>query len=148
MCMVSCCRNHSYTDGIPSHTPWHVGPQPGFFEGNEPIETPVRLSDEWHESIEKSELDVIALSLAMAMLVVVATVFCVFCREERDGTVSDAANICRSPPLCRVVFLTNSCHQDICSIWSEHRRINRQKIILDDFFRNESLELTTTTTLS
>ena len=90
------CRNHSYTD----LTPWHVGPQPGFFEGNEPIETSVRLSDEWHESIEKSELDVIALSLAMAMLVAVATVFCVFCREERDGTVSDAANNCRSPQLC------------------------------------------------
>jgi hypothetical protein len=83
---------------------WLVGPQPGFFEGNEPIETSVRLADEWHESTEKSEMDVIALSLVMATLVVVATVFCVFCREERDGTVSDAENICRSPPSCRVVF--------------------------------------------
>jgi hypothetical protein len=105
----------------------------------------VRLSDEWYKSTEKSELDVIALSLAMAMLVIITTVFCVFCREEKDGTVSVISQFIDRHI---VVVADEFRHQDICSIWSEHRRINNQKIKLDDFFRNESLELTTTTTLS
>eukprot|EP00571_Detonula_confervacea_P007149 CAMPEP_0172327528 /NCGR_PEP_ID=MMETSP1058-20130122/59834_1 /TAXON_ID=83371 /ORGANISM="Detonula confervacea, Strain CCMP 353" /LENGTH=954 /DNA_ID=CAMNT_0013044607 /DNA_START=137 /DNA_END=3001 /DNA_ORIENTATION=+ len=97
-----------------------VGPQPGFFQGNEPIEKSVRVSDEGYEPIDTSELNVIAYSLFMAVLVIAITVCCVFCREERDGT-------------------------DMFSIWTEHRRINRQKISMDDFFRKESLELTVKT---
>lgn len=64
-----------------------AGPQPGFFEGNEPIETSVRISDEGYESTEESEWGIIVHALFMAMLVLAITIFCVFCREERDGTV-------------------------------------------------------------
>lgn len=100
-----------------------IGPQPGFFEGNDPVETSVRVSDEGYEPIEGSNMDTIVYSLAMAMLVLLITVFCVFCREQRDGT-------------------------DLCSIWSEHRRIDKQRIKMDDFFISETqaLELTITTT--
>ena len=64
-----------------------IGPQPGFFESNDPIETSVRLSDEGYELVQESELDVIAYALFMAVLVLTVTIICVFCREERDGTV-------------------------------------------------------------
>ena len=64
------------------------GPQPGFFEKNDPIETSVRISDEGYERIQEDELGLMAYSLVMAVLVLFVTVVCVFCREERDGTVS------------------------------------------------------------
>lgn len=67
-----------------------TGPQPGFFEGNEPIETSVRVSDEGYTSVDESNINMIAYSLIMAVLVIGITVFCVFCREERDGTVSSS----------------------------------------------------------
>lgn len=95
-----------------------IGPPPGFFEGNDPIETSVRVSDEGYESVVVNELDIIAYSLVMAVVVLIITVVCVFCREERDGT-------------------------DICSVWSEHRQINKQRIKMDEFFYNESMELAT-----
>jgi hypothetical protein len=50
----------------------------------------------------------------MAAIVAVAVVFfCAFCREESDGT-------------------------DVFSVLKEHREIKRQKISMDDFFREES----------
>lgn len=64
-----------------------TGPRPGFFEGNDPVETSVRTSDEGYETVETSDLHVIAYSLFMAVLVLGITLCCVFCREERDGTV-------------------------------------------------------------
>lgn len=92
-----------------------IGPQPGFFEGNGPVETSVRVTDEGLAN--KSSVGVIrALMLAVAVMAV--TMCCVFCREERDGT-------------------------DIFSIWSEHRRISKQKISLDQFFSEEAMELST-----
>lgn len=100
-----------------------IGPRPGFFESNDPIETSIRISDQGYEAIVESELNVIAYSLVMALIVVVVTVVCVFFREERDGT-------------------------DVCSVWKERRQINKQRIKMDDFFANESLELTSMTTLS
>jgi len=100
-----------------------IGPRPGFFESNDPIETSVRISDQGYEAIVESELNVITYSLFMALIVVVITVVCVFFREERDGT-------------------------DVCSVWKERRQINKQRIKMDDFFANESLELTSMTTLS
>mmetsp|Transcript_7126 Transcript_7126/g.17692 ORF Transcript_7126/g.17692 Transcript_7126/m.17692 type:complete len:125 (+) Transcript_7126:1030-1404(+) len=96
-----------------------IGPQPGFFETNEPVETSVRISDAdyYKSTMQGSELDTIVYALFMAVLVLAVTVFCVFCREERDGT-------------------------DVFSIWSEHRHIDRQRIKMDDFFEKEELELT------
>lgn len=70
------------------------GPPPGFFEGNDPIETSVRVSDEGYESVVVNELDIIAYSLVMAVVVLIITVVCVFCREERDGTVSANMMMC------------------------------------------------------
>ena len=64
------------------------GPQPGFFEKNDPIETSVRISDDGYERIQEDELGLMAYSLVMAVLVLFVTVVCVFCREEMDGTVS------------------------------------------------------------
>ncbi|KAL7546410.1 hypothetical protein ACHAWF_009747, partial [Thalassiosira exigua] len=63
-----------------------IGPRPGFFEGNEPVETSVRPSDEGFEPAGESGLDAVAYSLFMAVVAVAVTLFCVFCREERDGT--------------------------------------------------------------
>jgi len=100
-----------------------IGPRPGFFESNDPIETSIRISDQDYEAIVESDLNVIAYSLVMALIVVVITVVCVFFREERDGT-------------------------DVCSVWSARRQINKQRIKMDDFFANESLELTSMTTLN
>lgn len=125
-----------------------LGPQPGFFERSEPIETSIRLSDEWHGSSEKSQINAISLYLAMAVIVVFVTVFCVFCREERDGTVCVVALFSHLYLLiipCDGSSEPTSFPQDICSIWTKRRRINSQRIKLDDFFRDESLELTTIT---
>lgn len=99
-----------------------IGPAPGFFEGKKPIETSVRPSDEAFVIEEQGLGGMVAYSLFMAVVVVAVVFFCVFCREESDGT-------------------------DVFSVLSEHRKISRQKISMDDFFTEEAengvqLELT------
>ena len=98
--------SHAHTnsmDGgslIKGHLDWfsvpvtiEIGPQPGFFQGNEPIEKSVRATDEGYEPVDVNELDAIAFSLIMAVVVIALTLICVFCREERDGTVRKCAVI-------------------------------------------------------
>ncbi|KAL7469136.1 hypothetical protein ACHAXS_009387 [Conticribra weissflogii] len=63
-----------------------IGPQPGFFEANTPIEVSVRPSDEAFVTVEQGLGGVIAYALVMAVLVIAAVFFCVFVREPSDGT--------------------------------------------------------------
>lgn len=94
-----------------------IGPQPGFFERNVPAEKSVRITDEGFSGLpKKTSVSAIVRSLMLAFVVMAGTMCCVFCREGRDGT-------------------------DVFSIWSEHRRITKQKISMDQFFKDESLEL-------
>ena len=44
--------------------------------------------DYYKSTMQGSDIDNIVYALVMAVLVLAVTVFCVFCREERDGTVS------------------------------------------------------------
>ncbi|KAL9189278.1 hypothetical protein ACHAXT_011768 [Thalassiosira profunda] len=93
-----------------------IGPQPGFFEGRKPVDVSVRASDEGFAPVD-GPLGTIAYALLMAVVVVASTLFCVFCREKRDGT-------------------------DVFSIWGEHRRIDKQKkISMDEFFSDTELTM-------
>ena len=86
--------------------PTLAGPQPGFFEGNEPIETSVRAFDEGYNEPKTESVDVIAYSLFMAVVVIAITLCCVFCREERDGTVRVEMFVSdRHTAICFIVFL-------------------------------------------
>jgi len=86
-----------------------IGPQPGFFEENTPVEVSVRPSDEAFVIIEEELGGVITYALAMAVIVIAAVFFCVFVREPSDGT-------------------------DVFSILKERQKISRQKIAMDEFF--------------
>ena len=80
--LYSACKIFSPSTGLTT-----TGPQPGFFEGNDPVEKSVRMSDQGYQVAEKYDLKTIVYSLFMAVLVIAITFVCVFCREERDGTV-------------------------------------------------------------
>lgn len=93
-----------------------IGPQPGFFARNAPVDKSERFPGE--RMTNKTSMGAIVRSLMLAVMVIAVTMCCVFCREERDGT-------------------------DVFSIWSEHQRITKQKISMDQFFSDEALELST-----
>ena len=84
-----------------------------------PIETSIRPSDEPYlalndgmEAEEMRESKMITYSLAMAVLFAGTVIFCVFCREDSDGT-------------------------DCFSVWRERRKIMAQRISMDEFFKEE-----------
>ncbi|KAL7458334.1 hypothetical protein ACHAWC_010495 [Mediolabrus comicus] len=90
-----------------------IGEQPGFFESKQPIETSVRISDVGLIVNNSVAIGDIIYPLMAAIVAVAVVFFCAFCREESDGT-------------------------DVFSVLKEHREIKRQKISMDDFFREES----------
>jgi hypothetical protein len=90
-----------------------IGEQPGFFESKQPVETSVRISDVGLITDDSVTVGDIIYPLVAAIVAVAVVFFCAFCREESDGT-------------------------DVFSVLKEHREIKRQKISMDEFFREES----------
>jgi hypothetical protein len=94
-----------------------IGEQPGFFQNNQPVETSLRISDIGLITNYDSGMKDIVYPLLAAVVAVAVVFFCAFCREESDGT-------------------------DVFSVLKEHREIKRQRISMEEFFREESEEET------
>jgi len=94
-------------------------PQPGFVESPEAVETSVRYSDRGYVPEDVDMFRSVATSLVLAAAVVAVIFCCAFVRDESDGT-------------------------DVLSVLRERRNIRRQKISVEEFWReeSESLELT------